>query len=217
MLVRQVMHYAISDAPNEVMHLATSKPRITVTFEPRTYEVLSRMAASQGESMSQLVAGLVELAVPSFERVLVVVERAATASDEVKAGMRAALDRAERDIVPQLVEVAKQHDMFLSTFGAGEEGAPKELGATLSPPAPAKRPRRGASGGAGEVSTPVPVTRGSGAAAGATEWKVCHRAATSSATFAHRSRVSVSAGRRAAAMRANTPGTSSMFSPFRRG
>lgn len=148
--------------------MATSKPRITITLEPRTYEVLSRMSKAGNESMSQIVTGLVDLAVPSLERVVAVIERAATASDEVKDGMRAALDRADRAIIPQLIDAAQQGDMFLAGLAAEGEAAQQAPGPAVPAQAPAQQPKRGRKVVPAEGSTPVPVTRGSGAVAGGT-------------------------------------------------
>lgn len=145
--------------------MATTKPRITVTLEPHAYEVVSRLSKANGESMSAIVTGLVDLAVPSFERVVVVLERAASASDEVKAGMRAALDRADRDVLPHMLAAAGQGDMFLAGLVAEGEAAPAAPGTALPSQAPAEQPKRGRKVSA-EGSTPVPVTRGSGAQRG---------------------------------------------------
>lgn len=108
--------------------------------------------------MSQLVAGLVDLCVPSFERVLAVMERAAKAPEEVKDGMRAALERAEKELLPGLIEAAKQGDMFIA--GLSQPG-PSEQGRSKRSAGPAAEPSGRESGG----STPVPVTRGSGGGA----------------------------------------------------
>lgn len=145
--------------------MATTKPRITVTFEPRTYEVLSRFSRAGGQSMSQVVADIIQLAVPSFERVVVVMERAAAAPQEVRDGMRQAIEKADQTLVPRLLESLDQSDMFLS--GLGAEVAPP-VGADA-----ADAPRRAAAGrrpdGAGALGrpssgglTPVPLTGGSG-------------------------------------------------------
>lgn len=142
--------------------MSTSKPRITISLPPRAYEVISRLSRAGDQSMSAIVTGLVELAVPSFERVVVVLERAATASEEVKEGMRSALARADRDLLPQLLEAAGQGDMFLAALG-GEPAEPGAEPAQAPAPEPArKRARKAAAAGAEEGSTPVPVTRGSG-------------------------------------------------------
>jgi hypothetical protein len=149
--------------------MATSKPRITITLEPRTYDVLSRMARVGDESMSQIVTSLIDLAVPSFERAVVLMERAAVAPDEVKDGLRAALHRADRAVLPRLLAAAEQGEMFLGDVesevfpeGPVRSGGGQEVGAGAGgraapadqPPAPKRRK--------GAASPPVPVTRGVG-------------------------------------------------------
>lgn len=135
--------------------MSTTKPRITVTLEPRAHEVLSRLSAAGGESMSQIVAGFVELAIPSLERVVVVLERAKAAPEEVRAGLSAALDRADRQLIPALTSALDQTDLFLAD--ALQASAPQPAADASAP-----RPARGRRKAAARPSTPVPVTRGSG-------------------------------------------------------
>lgn len=146
------MHYRSSDAPE---HALTKKPRITVTLEPLHHEVLSRLARASGESMSQIVAQFVEMAIPSLERVVVVLERASTATEEVRTGLRSAFERADDHVMPQLLEAVKQGEMFLAE--AERLAAPR-------PDMPAQRAGRARVPlkVSGKGSTPVPVTRGSG-------------------------------------------------------
>jgi uncharacterized protein (DUF1778 family) len=135
--------------------MSTTKPRITITLEPHHHEVLSRASSASGESMSQIVAQFVATAVPSLERLVVVMERANTASQEVRAGLVAAVDRAERQLMPELLKSLDQADMFLAE--AEHATAPRpDLAAKR--PGRAREPLKAAARG----STPVPVTRGSG-------------------------------------------------------
>jgi hypothetical protein len=134
--------------------MSTTKPRITVTLEPHAHEVLSRLSAASGDSMSQIVAGFVDLAVPSLERVVVVLERAKAAPEEVRAGLSAAIERADRQLMPTLVNALDQTDLFLSDAVRATAPVPA---APASQGHPATR-RRGVVKG----STPGPVTRGSG-------------------------------------------------------
>jgi hypothetical protein len=131
--------------------MSTTKPRITVTLEPRTYEVIARLSAVGGESMSQIVAQFVDLAVPSLERVVVILERAKAAPEKVRAGLAASIERAEADMLPAMLSSVGQFDMFL-------EDAVRSSAAAAS----AQRMRRGRSAPPRASSTPVPVTRGSG-------------------------------------------------------
>lgn len=128
--------------------MPTAKPRITIMLEPRSYEVIKRLSAAGGESMSSIVAEFVNVALPSLERVVLVLERARAAPKEVSAGLRAAVERAERDMLPAMSDALGHYDLFMEEAEAATR--PKRT-----------RPARARSGGS---STPVPVTRGSGTA-----------------------------------------------------
>ena len=134
--------------------MSTTKPRITVTLEPHTYEVLSRLAAVGGESMSSLVAQFVDVSLPSLERLVVVLERAKSAPQEALAGLASAVERAERTLLPALMNAQGMGDLFLSDI---------ERGSTVkAPTAPAQRARAAASPSVPKLRDPRLVTRGSG-------------------------------------------------------
>jgi hypothetical protein len=130
--------------------MATNKPRVTVTLEPRTYEVLARLSAAGGDSMSSLIAQFVDVSLPSLERLVVVLERAAAAPAEARAGLAAAVERAERQLLPALVAAQDQTAFFLMDAER----------ASMPPAVPAQRARRAVSTPA--VADPRLVTRGSG-------------------------------------------------------
>jgi hypothetical protein len=89
--------------------------------------------------MSHIISGFVEMAVPSLERVVAIMERAKAAPEEFRAGLRASIERADSALVPALEHAIGEANAFLSDVaGDGSSDA--------------------RSGG----STPVPVTRGSG-------------------------------------------------------
>ena len=134
--------------------MPTTKPRITVTLEPHTYDVLSRLSAVGGESMSALVAQFVDVSVPSLERMVVVLERAKSAPQEARAGLLAAVERAERTLLPALMQAQDMGDLFIADLDHGSM-----RGAT---PAPAQRERAAAPASAPKVEDPRLVTRGSG-------------------------------------------------------
>jgi hypothetical protein len=133
--------------------MPTKKPRITITLDQRSHEVLSRLSAASGDSMSEIVAGFVDMAIPSLERVVIVLERAKAAPEEARAGIAAAIERADRTLMPVLQSAVDQHDLFL--FEAMARTTPS---AAPDAERPAKAGRRRSGAG----STPVPVTRGSG-------------------------------------------------------
>lgn len=114
--------------------MPTSKPRITITLEPAAYETLTRLAAASGDSMSKIVAGYVELAMPALGRLADLLERARSAPDEVRRGLLAAVERAERELMPGAMAVKEQAEELFQGLAEGIPGG----------------------------STPVAVTRGSG-------------------------------------------------------
>ncbi|MGP1666396.1 MAG: hypothetical protein ACTS5I_10915 [Rhodanobacter sp.] len=93
--------------------MATIKPRINVTLEPHRYALFKRLAALQGVSMSSLVAELLDAVAEPMERVCVVLEAAKTAPESVRKGLRAAVDRAEAQMMPRALETLDQFDLFL--------------------------------------------------------------------------------------------------------
>lgn len=126
--------------------MPTVKPRITITLEPHSHEVLSRLSSASHQSMASIVTDILDTAIPSLERVVVVMERAATATQEVRDGVAAAVERAERELLPSLMDAVGQTDLFLGDL------AEKAVGAAAAQDAKAagKRRRRAAS-----PSTPV--------------------------------------------------------------
>jgi hypothetical protein len=135
--------------------MSTSKPRITITLEPHVYEVISRLSAASGDSMSSLVTGFLHVAVPPMERLVVVLEAANAAPKEARDGLAASLARAESRVIPQLVEAMGQTDLFLREISLGLREA--TVAGSEQAAEPRSRKRR-----PDTLSTPVPVTRGLG-------------------------------------------------------
>lgn len=94
--------------------MATTKPRINVTLEPHRYALFRRLAALQGVSMSSLVSELLDVVAEPMGRVCVVLEAAKTAPESVRKGLRAAVDRAEAQLMPKALETLDQFDLFLA-------------------------------------------------------------------------------------------------------
>ena len=102
--------------------------------------------------MSSLVTQFLDVATPQMERMVVLLERAKAAPEKAREDLRQALARAEANVLPVLLDVIQEQDMFLHEIGG--ELVPEAAAPT---PAPAPRPRK-------KATTPVPVTRGSGPA-----------------------------------------------------
>lgn len=118
--------------------MPTIKPRITITLEPHSHEVLSRLSASTHQSMASIVTEILDTAIPSLERVVVVMERAASATQEVRDGVAAAVERAERELMPALLAAAGQSDLFLADLAVKASGGAAAQDAAAS----GKRRRR---------------------------------------------------------------------------
>lgn len=128
--------------------MATSKPRITITLEPHRHELLRRLAAHQGVSMSSIVVDLLETVAPVLERVCVAIESAKKAQDSVRVNLVRMAEESEQAVQPLLAQAMGQLDIFLSACGdaAQSEGTPPR-GEDPTPQA---------------ATNPRPVTRGSG-------------------------------------------------------
>lgn len=129
--------------------MATTKPRVNVTLEPHRYDLLKRVAALQGVSMSYLISDLLETVAEPLERVCVLLEAASKAPQNVKEGLRSALDKAEREFLPRAAEAMSQADLFFTEMeermakeGAGDgagRGAPRPVSGSAPDPRPVTR------------------------------------------------------------------------------
>ena len=128
--------------------MATLKPRITITLEPHVHEVLRRLSAAGGESMSAIVTSFLDVAVPPMERMVVIMEQAKTLPAETMEEVRGSILRAEAKLLPSVMALIDQSDLFFSEVG--EVTGPREAGAKRTELAARK------------ALPPVPVTRGVG-------------------------------------------------------
>lgn len=151
--------------------MPTAKPRIQITIPPERYELLKRLAAAQSVSMSALVLDVLEPAYPVLERVCVVLEAAKRAKESSKEGMREAMNRAEAEVLPYLVEAVEQFDMFMgdaaSVVGASLDAFPESSkfikeAMESSRQGAADRPAAARTEDGGDRLDPPLVTRGSG-------------------------------------------------------
>lgn len=140
--------------------MPTLNPRITVTLAPEVHAVMKRLAKLAGNSQSAIIGDLLHSALPVFDRMVQALEAAEVLKQE---GMKApqaikdSLDRAQTKMEAQL-------DIFMGELDGGMRPLLKE----------AEKVNRRASSGRTQrrrvrpeeavavLSTPVPVTRGSG-------------------------------------------------------
>ena len=64
--------------------MATEKPRINMALRQEYYDIVSRLAKIQGRSRSAIVVELLEAAMPTLERVVVVTEAAMRAQTSAR-------------------------------------------------------------------------------------------------------------------------------------
>jgi hypothetical protein len=136
--------------------MPTDKHRISLSLSDEAFKVVSRISLASGEPMSKVITGILEPALPALGRMAAVMEAAKAAPDQVRSGIVAAIDRAESRLIP-----AAQLALDLAGDGLQAVETVAHAGVVSdgqSPPAPTRRARKGHGG----VSTPVPVTRGSG-------------------------------------------------------
>lgn len=94
--------------------MATNKPRITITLEPKTYLLLSRLARIQGRPKSSIVTDIVHAATPMFERMAVILEAAKQADEKTLQKFMESLEVAHALIEKQAVHMLDQGDLLLS-------------------------------------------------------------------------------------------------------
>lgn len=118
--------------------MATTKPRVTVTLTERQHEVLRAIGQMGGQSMSQMIGELVELSLPTLERMAATFQALHRAKQEERAKMLAAFDEAQSAIEPAVMQVAGQFDLFLGKLEAisGGDGAGEASEARAPAPAP---------------------------------------------------------------------------------
>lgn len=150
--------------------MPTANPRLQVTFEPETYEVLKRLAAVQGRPASTIVREVMQGSTGMLSEIADTMERLKAAQEAAKARIVAeagqGLEDAADALQPPLLALLEHFEAvgsiasdFLADNGIGG-------GALLS--APGSRPQRSEDGkparskGVSADADPQPVIRGSG-------------------------------------------------------
>jgi predicted DNA-binding protein len=133
--------------------MPTIKPRITVTLSERQHAVLRSLSKNSGQSMSAYIAELLELVLPTLERMAATMQALAQSRDGEMQRVREQLDEAQRVFEPLAMAAVSQADMFMERIeraaGAGDGPAagtpppPTNRGVTPTPEKPQK-PKPGA-------------------------------------------------------------------------
>jgi len=133
--------------------MPTKNPRLSIVLTPSLAATLAALSEATGDSASSLVRGLLEQAEPALVRMLQLVNAATSAKGRIGAGVGASMDRVIDDLEDALaVADGRTGRVLRDLVELAQEVKGRrrsERGAAALGPAPA-------------VSTPAPVTRGSG-------------------------------------------------------
>jgi hypothetical protein len=132
--------------------MATKNPRISVMLKPESDAILTRLSAATRQSKSSIIAEFLEdTCMPMFERMVIVLEAAATATDDAKAAAKQGFANAEEKL---LGVVGMTTDLFDQASSHLLEKAPAVRTDGRTRERPPARPE--------PVARPPHVTRGSG-------------------------------------------------------
>ena len=122
--------------------MPTSKPRIAITLDPRVYATIERLAQLQGKSRGSVVADLVTSIHEPLMRTVALLDAAAEAPEQVKAGLRGVIEGVESQLVGAAGGGLAQLDWLRARAQAARSGA-RPARERSEPQAVPKRPKRG--------------------------------------------------------------------------
>lgn len=94
--------------------MATTKPRITVTLTERQHEVLRTISDCGGQPMSRFISELLELSLPSLERMAATFQKIKRVHDSQRNSIIEAIDDAQTALEPIALDAIGQLDLFLA-------------------------------------------------------------------------------------------------------
>lgn len=100
----------------KVHHMATSKPRITVTLDDDVYQLYRELADIQGCSMSSLVADLLRATVPVQQQVLAAMKTALSLQEGSRSEFLEKLQRAHQQASDTVAPMMAILDEFEGTL-----------------------------------------------------------------------------------------------------
>lgn len=100
--------------------MPTAKPRIAVTLNEQTFQVIARMAELQGCSRGSVVADLLESVAPALIRTVALLEAAAAAPKQVRDGLRGVVEDTYQQLVGVAGDSITQMDWLLSELSGAE-------------------------------------------------------------------------------------------------
>ena len=123
--------------------MPTAKPRIAVTLEQSTFEVIARMASLQGVSRGSVVAELLDSVAPVLARTVALLEAAAAAPKQVQDGLREVVESAHDDFMVIAGDATNQLDMLFDAFSkSGVDPHVVTRGSGITPPLSSQLPKK---------------------------------------------------------------------------
>lgn len=134
--------------------MPTAKPRVQVTLTEHQHAVLRALAAASGQSMSAFLAEIVELSMPTFERMATTFQKIKDVQRFEAVKLAQGLHEANAALEPVAERAVAEFSRFLDTVEAAAE-PPSRSAASAR-----KAGSVAASGKGGAAKSPRPVTRG---------------------------------------------------------
>lgn len=103
--------------------MPTKKPRLNITLEQRSYDIIKSISETSGQPMSTFLAELVQSAMPTLERMAVTFQKVKAAQDMERATFLAAVDDAQSVIGPAVTAALGQFDLFMDKVDAAADVA----------------------------------------------------------------------------------------------
>lgn len=94
--------------------MPTTKPRVHVTLEPDTHDVIERLATLQGKTRGAVISEMLDSIVPAISRTVTLLEAAAAAPEMLKENFRAVIEGAQSDLAEASGDSAKQLDILMN-------------------------------------------------------------------------------------------------------
>lgn len=97
--------------------MPTLKPRVQVTLEPATHEVIERLAALQGCSRGAVIADLIDSVAPALGRTVALLEAAREAPAQVRQGLIDVVHGLHGELLEATGEASKEVQLLLDRLG----------------------------------------------------------------------------------------------------
>ena len=103
--------------------MATTKPRITITLNDKSYAVLKAISECSGQPMSTFVTEMLDSARPTLERMAATFQKIKRAQDAERARFLESVDDAQAALEPVVMETLGQFDLFMGRIDRAVDSA----------------------------------------------------------------------------------------------